>query len=325
LLSYPAAELGWFAKYGNERNLSTQCFNMLAVNNQIGLSYIVCAAKKMISEREILEASILVVDDQQSSVELIEKMLHEWGYVRVQSTTDPTQVCKLHCANRYDLILLDMQMPGMDGFAVMRALIAEALDPYLCVIVITAQPEHKLLALNLGARDFISKPFDFVEVKTRIRNMLEVRLLNLKLERFAAVLSDKVDERTAELRSSEARFRSLAELVSDWYWEQDAEGEFTRISGPVLEMLGIEANLECQSNNESVKPKQPLSTGWDEVERDILRSYIESRQPFHDFVFGRTNLDGGRQYYRVSGEPMFDQACRYIGYRGIGVETAERI
>jgi PAS domain S-box-containing protein len=279
----------------------------------------------MISEREILEASILVVDDQPSSVELIEKMLHEWGYAHVQSTTNPMQVCKLHAANRYDLILLDMQMPVMDGFDVMRALIDSAIDPFLCVIVITAQPEHKLLALNLGARDFISKPFDFIEVKTRIRNMLEVRLLNLKLERFAAVLSDKVDERTAELRLSEARFRALAELVSDWYWEQDAAGEFTRISGPVLEMLGIEAKQENSPNSAEIRPKHLSATGWDEVERDILRSYIQSRQPFHDFVFGRTTTDGRRQYYRVSGEPMFDQACRYIGYRGIGVETAERL
>jgi CheY-like chemotaxis protein len=279
----------------------------------------------MISEREILEASILVVDDQLSSVELIEKMLHDWGYTHVQSTTNPVQVCKLHLENRYDLILLDMQMPVMDGFAVMQALIDSAIDPFLSVIVITAQPEHKLLALNLGARDFISKPFDFIEVKTRIRNMLEVRLLNLKLERFAAVLSDKVDERTAELRLSEERFRALAELVSDWYWEQDAAGKFTRISGPVLEMLGIEAKLDNNSKSSPLPAKHVLATGWDEAERDMLRSYIQSRQPFHDFVFGRTNIDGGRQYYRVSGEPMFDQACRYIGYRGIGVETSDRL
>jgi PAS domain S-box-containing protein len=263
----------------------------------------------MISEREILEASILVVDDQRSNVELIQKMLLEWGYTHVQSTTDPTQVCAMHLANHYDLILLDMQMPEMDGFAVMQALTDSAVDPHLCVIVLTAQPERKLLALKMGARDFISKPFDFVEVRTRIHNMLEVRLLNLKLEQFSAVLSDKVDERTAELRVSEERFKALAELVSDWYWEQDATGAFTRVSGPVREMLGIEV-----SGNDIV-------TGWDEVERDTLREFIETRQPFHDFVFGRTNQDGTRQYYRASGEPMFDQACRYIGYRGIGVET----
>jgi PAS domain S-box-containing protein len=269
----------------------------------------------MISEREILEARILVVDDQGASVDLIKKMLFEWGYFNVDSTLDPTAVCPLHLANHYDLILLDMQMPVMDGVAVMKALTNVATDPYLCVIVITAQPEHKVLALKMGARDFVSKPFDFIEVKTRIHNMLEVRLLNLKLERFSAVLVDKVDERTAELRQSEARFRALAELVSDWYWEQDEAGNFTKISGPVLEMLGLEIVSQAGYSSHT------LDSGWNEVERKTLRSYIAARQPFHDFVFSRTNDDGTDQHFRVSGEPMFDQACRYVGYRGIGVEA----
>jgi PAS domain S-box-containing protein len=270
----------------------------------------------MISEREILEARILVVDDQGSSVDLIKKMLHEWGYLQVSSTLDPTCVLPLHLANEYDLILLDLQMPVMNGFAVMKALTDAATDPYLCVIVITAQPDHKLLALNMGARDFISKPFSFIEVKTRIHNMLEVRLLNLKLARFSAVLSDKVDERTFELRQSEARFRALAELVSDWYWEQDTEGNFTKISGPVREMLGMDSHTYGDYS------KNIWATGWNEDERKTLRSYIDARQPFHDFVFSRSNDDGTDQHFRVSGEPMFDQACRYLGYRGIGVETA---
>jgi PAS domain S-box-containing protein len=269
----------------------------------------------MISESEILEASILVVDDQRSSIDLIKQMLDEWGYRQVDSTLDATKVCALHAKNHYDLILLDIQMPVMDGLAVMKALSAAAVDPYLCVIVITAQPEHKIKALKLGARDFINKPFDFVEVKTRIHNLLEMRLLNNKLERFSAVLLDKVEERTAELRASEARFRSLAELASDWYWEQDTKGKFTRISGPVLEMLGIETDASFKRSNFVAE------TGWNEIERNILRSYIAERQPFHDFVFSRTNRDGSKQYYRASGEPMFDQFCRYLGYRGIGVET----
>jgi CheY-like chemotaxis protein len=270
----------------------------------------------MISEREILEASILVVDDQESSIEMIKQMLSDWGYAHVDSTMDSTEVRNLHIANRYDLILLDMQMPLMNGFDVMKALTESGQDPYLCVIVITAQPEHKLQALKMGARDFVSKPFDFLEVKTRIHNMLEVRLLNLKLERFSAVLSDKVDERTSELRDSESRFRSLAELVSDWYWEQDAKGDFTRISGPVLEMLGLELEVPFAYERSCV------ANGWNEAERKQIRSFIQARQPFHDFVFGRTNDDGSLQHFRVSGEPMFDQACRYIGYRGIGVEAA---
>src|SRR6195256_2967627 len=109
----------------------------------------------------------------------------------------------------------------------------------LPILVITAQPGHKLRALQAGAKDFVSKPFDLVEVRTRIRNLLEVRLLYKKLENYNKVLEQTVQERTAELRESEARYRSLTELASDWYWEQDENGNFTKVSGPVLEMLGI--------------------------------------------------------------------------------------
>ena len=131
----------------------------------------------MASAPDILNASILIVDDQESNVSLLEQLLSEAGYTSVASTMQPQEVCALHRKNRYDLILLDLQMPGMDGFAVMEGLKTNAADPYLPVIVLTAQPGHKQRALQAGAKDFISKPFDLVEVKTRIRNLLEVRLL----------------------------------------------------------------------------------------------------------------------------------------------------
>src|SRR5207344_3656304 len=173
----------------------------------------------MVAEPDILNAGILIVDDQEVNVSLLEQMLCEAGYAGVSSTMNPHEVCALHRKNRYDLILLDLQMPGMDGFQVIEALKANHADGYLPVLVITAQPGHKLRALQAGAKDFISKPFDLVEVKTRIHNMLEVRLLYQKLENYNQVLEQKVQERTAELRESEARYRSLTELASDWYWE----------------------------------------------------------------------------------------------------------
>ncbi|HVJ25601.1 MAG TPA: response regulator, partial [Burkholderiales bacterium] len=189
-----------------------------------------------LNEAEILDASILIVDDQEANVLLLEQMLRDGGYTRVASTMDPHQVCALHRRNRYDLILLDLQMPGMDGFQVMEGLKTNDAESYLPVLVITAQPGQKLRALQAGARDFVAKPFDLVEVKTRIRNMLEVRLLYRKLGQYNEALERTVAERTAELRESEARFRSLTELASDWYWEQDENGKFSKVSGPVLEM-----------------------------------------------------------------------------------------
>ena len=271
-------------------------------------------------EQDIFAARILIVDDQDANVRLLERLLREAGYTGVSSTMDPLQVCALHRRVDFDLILLDLQMPWMDGFQVMAALQAGAADSYLPVIVLTAQPGHKLRALNAGAKDFISKPFDLLEVKTRIHNMLEVRLLYRRLEAHNLLLEQTVQLRTAELRESEARYRSLTELASDWYWEQDENGSFTRVSGPVLEMLGIRVDaLLGTATTDSA-----LDNGWNEVERATLRATIAARQPFLDFSFSRVNADGSQQQYRVSGEPMFSSSCRFIGYRGIGVEVTPR-
>jgi adenylate cyclase len=136
----------------------------------------------VIDPTDILEAKVLVVDDQEANVLLLERMLTGAGYVSVASTRDPRAVCDLHRKNRYDLIVLDLQMPVMDGFEVMEGLKEIEKDGYLPVLVITAQPEHKLRALRAGAKDFVSKPFDLAEVLTRVHNMLEVRLYARALE-----------------------------------------------------------------------------------------------------------------------------------------------
>jgi PAS domain S-box-containing protein len=266
-----------------------------------------------------LDASILIVDDQEANVKLLERLLADAGYTNVASTTDPMAVVPLHRAQPRDLILLDLQMPEMDGFEVMEGLKADAAADYLPVIVLTAQPAHKLRALQAGARDFISKPFDLLEVKTRIRNMLEVRLLYKRLGSYNEVLEQTVRERTAALCESELRFRRLTELASDWYWEQNETGNLTQVSGPVFDMIGL--GMSAFLGNDS---NEPL-TGWNEAERAGLQAKIAAREPFLDFSFSRVKADGGEQRFRVSGEPMFNAACRFTGYRGIGIEVAESV
>jgi two-component system cell cycle response regulator len=145
----------------------------------------------MVGASAILDASILIVDDQESNVSLLEQLLSAAGYTHVTSTMNPHGVCAMHRENNYDLILLDLQMAGMDGFQVMVGLKTSQSESYLPVIVLTAEPEHKLRALQAGAKDFISKPFDLIEVKTRIHNMLEVRLLYKELENSNKVLEQK--------------------------------------------------------------------------------------------------------------------------------------
>ncbi len=142
----------------------------------------------MITTTDIQGGKILIVDDMKANVLLLERMLRDAGYTAVTSTMNPAEVFTLHSANRYDLILLDVQMPGMDGFQVMDALREIELDGYLPVLAVTAEPGHKLRALYGGAKDFISKPFDLSEVLMRVRNMLEVRLLHKAAKEHAKIL-----------------------------------------------------------------------------------------------------------------------------------------
>ena len=272
----------------------------------------------MLETSEVLNASILIVDDQEVNVMLLKQMLRNAGYLRVTSTMDPRTVCPLHLEHRYDLILLDLQMPEMDGFQVMEGLKEIETAGYLPVLVITAQPGHQLRARQAGAKDFVSTPLDLIEVQTRIHNMLEVRLLYQKLDNYNKVLEQTVQERTAELRESEARFKSFTQLSSDWYWEQDPEGNFTSVSGPVFEMLGIDADDLLGASSQS-------GGSWNVAERARLTENIANRRPFLDFVYSRSNVDGTTQYLQVSGEPMFDLASRFTGYRGIGMDVTERM
>lgn len=130
----------------------------------------------MIARAEILRAKILLVDDDADGVRLLQQLLQLEGYRAVSITTDPYDVSRLHAEHRFDLIVLDLQMPGMDGFAVMSELKNPEQD-YVPVLAVTGAPGHKLRALQAGAKDFVSKPFDWDEVFVRVYNMLEVRLL----------------------------------------------------------------------------------------------------------------------------------------------------
>jgi formate hydrogenlyase transcriptional activator len=192
----------------------------------------------MINVSDILNAGILVVDDQEANVRLLEQMLSSAGYACVTSTRDPEEVCALHRDNHYDLILLDLQMPGMDGFQVMEGLKAIETASYLPVMVITAQPSHKLRALQAGAKDFISKPFDLIEVKTRIHNILEVRLLYKKLENYSKVLEQTVQERTRELT------RTNVQLTQEIEERKKAEAS---LQGTYAEIKQLKDRFEAEN------------------------------------------------------------------------------
>jgi len=163
----------------------------------------------MVSSADILNAGILIVDDQEANVRLLQGMLRIAGYTCVESTTDPYRVCELHRKRRFALILLDLQMPGMDGFQVMDGLREIEQDGYLPVLVITAQPGHKLRALEAGAKDFVGKPFDMAELRARVRNILEVRLLHLETQNYSKMLEETIRE--LERSREVVRLKTLAE------------------------------------------------------------------------------------------------------------------
>ena len=196
----------------------------------------------MVSLADILNARILVVDDQEANVRLLEGMLRIAGYAYIESTMDPREVCELHRKNRYSLILLDLQMPGMDGFQVMEGLKEIETDGYLPVLVITAQPAHKLRALEAGAKDFVSKPFDLAELRARVHNILEVRLLHLETKNYSKVLEETVRELEASrevirLKTLEERKKSEQELAL----AQETQESLLPRSLPQVENLRIHA------------------------------------------------------------------------------------
>ena len=136
----------------------------------------------MINAADILSASILIVDDEELNVILLERTLRGAGYTAIASTRNPHKVGELYRNHRYDLILLDIRMPGMDGFQVMADIRKIDARDYPPVLVLTAEPGHKEHALQAGAKDFLSKPFELIEVLTRVHNMLEARLLQKEIE-----------------------------------------------------------------------------------------------------------------------------------------------
>jgi DNA-binding response OmpR family regulator len=147
---------------------------------------------------------ILVIDDEPSNVALLEYLLADAGFTRVASITDSRLAIETCNTFRPDLILLDLTMPHLDGFAVLEALRAEGDDVFLPVIVLTADmnEEAKRRALSAGATDFLLKPFDHLEVILRIANLLEMRRLHVQLDNQRAAYEDALRTRSLELREA---------------------------------------------------------------------------------------------------------------------------
>ncbi|MFC3109372.1 adenylate/guanylate cyclase domain-containing protein [Undibacterium arcticum] len=216
----------------------------------------------MISSSDLLDANVLVVDDMEANVLLLERMLRGAGYTSITSTMDPHGVCALHRKNRYDLILLDLQMPGMDGFEVMEGLKEIETGGYLPVLVITAQPGHKLRALQAGAKDFVSKPFDLAEVLMRVRNMLEVRLLHKESLNYSKVL----EQTLRQVEASRELIRRQGDELKGLYDKIVAEQKVSErlllnlLPSPIAERLKARPDLSADGIPEAIADSFPEVT-----------------------------------------------------------------
>ncbi|MFJ1257829.1 adenylate/guanylate cyclase domain-containing protein [Cupriavidus sp. CuC1] len=215
----------------------------------------------MVSQNDILAAKVLIVDDLEANVLLLEHMLRGAGYHCITTTTEPHAVCELHSRHRYDLILLDLQMPDMDGFEVMEDLADVEADSYLPVIVITAQPDHKLRALRAGAKDFVSKPFELAEVLSRVRNMLEVRLLHGESIRYGKALEQKVRELEASRETIVRQSDELKRLYEKLVHEQQLSERLllNLLPSPIAE------RLKARSDLVSSNPPEVIADSFQEV------------------------------------------------------------
>jgi len=178
------------------------------------------------------------VDDEPAHGQLLEQSLQVWGFTNVVSTTDPHQVLPLYQRQRPDLIVLDLRMPGLDGFQVMEQLqhIVPTGD-YLPILVVSAEytPQARRKALSMGARDFLTKPYDLHELLLRITNMLELRLLHRYMESQTLLLEESVRERTQALE--QAQLETLERLALAGEYRDDDTGLHTQRVGKMAAQL----------------------------------------------------------------------------------------
>jgi PAS domain S-box-containing protein len=272
----------------------------------------------MIPSANIFKAKILIVDDQEANIMLLEDILREAGYSNITSTRAPFPVRELHRKNRYDLILLDVQMPGMDGFEVMEGLKEIETGAYLPVLVVTAQPDHRMRAVKAGAKDFISKPFDISELLHRVRTMLEVRLLHARLTGQDEAGRARFEE---ALRQSEEHFKLAARVLSDMVWEWNLLDQALWWSDGFLTPFGYaagEIEPSLGSWTEAIHPGDRTRV------MDGMRQALDGVAESWNAAYRFRNKDGGYSDVKDHGFILRDASGRAIRMVGGMRKVADR-
>ena len=195
-------------------------------------------------EDEYLQATILIVDDEPANVRLLERILQREGFESIESTNDPRHFLALYTAKRPDILLLDLHMPGMDGFAVMEQLKGRIpAGDFVPILVLTADvtPQARQKALTAGAKDFLTKPVDPTEVVLRIRNLLQTRYYYRQLQNQNETLERKVSERTRELEN--AQIEILERLARAAEYRDDETGHHAQRVGHTAALIARKLGL----------------------------------------------------------------------------------
>jgi putative two-component system response regulator len=189
-------------------------------------------------------ASILVVDDEPVNVRLLEKILAAEGHTNIISTIDPREVANLYQEHQIDLILLDINMPHLDGFEVMAQLKAQHGHDLAPILVLTAQnaQEFRIKALQSGARDYVTKPFDRYELAVRVRNLLEVQLAHKCLIDQNSLLEERILERTRQLHDT--RLQVVRRLGRAAEYRDNETGMHILRMSKISALLGREIGLD---------------------------------------------------------------------------------
>jgi putative two-component system response regulator len=256
---------------------------------------------------KLQNAKILIIDDEPANVRLLERLLQQEGFVSLETATDPRQALPLFTEFQPDVILLDLHMPHLDGFAVMNQLRPRIREgEFLPILVLTADvaTETKLQALSMGAVDFLTKPLDHAEVRLRIRNLLQTRFLYKEVQHQKEVLEDKVRERTADLER--AQLEALERLALAAEFRDDETGQHTQRVGVRSAMLAKAMGLSPDLV-EQIRRAAPLhDVGKIGIPDAILRK--PGKLTPEEFELMKTHTTIGAKILSGSGSPLLQMA-----------------
>ena len=285
---------------------------------------------------------VLIVEDHEENRALLKVLLEASGY-RVTATGDGLEALDAARRDPPDAIVSDVQMPKLDGFALCRAWMQDpALRaiPFIFYSATNVRREDEDFAMALGAVRYLNRPLEAQAFLAELQAVLRQRV-GREAPAAAAPLDDvifhtlhesalarKIEDKVAQLEAanrrlqeSEARFRSLVEMSTDFYWETDAEHRLTQrgVDNKSGAKSAFRRPTQIGERRWEVPSLSPDAAGWAAYRREL-----EAHKPFREFEFSRIGTDGSERFLSIGGDPVFDASGAFKGYRGVGTDITAR-